>query len=190
MHKDSETTAAVWLSTLQNRVLKQVEKYARERKMLIPVRFTGSLEDLRSIVLRTTLPGQQTSTRLLSTSLTSFNDDELNEWCRQFQEYWLNLLAAFMELKRRTVGPTNTHTNTATKNEPERLNFLTNTDNPFLRVAVETMLAVFENDRLPSPSYTVRSEKEIVTEIVSRLSPGNRYLARRILERPDLTLKR
>lgn len=186
---NTDEDMAVWLTTLRNRVVKQIEKYTKYRKMLIPIRYTGSLEDLRSIALRTTLPGQKASPRLLSTILTSFNIDELNEWCRQFQEYWMQMLAAYTELKRRAADPTASLESNSDEDQ-ERLNFLTNNDAPYLRLAVETMLSIFERDRLPWPEYNRQSEVKIINELKSRLTAGNSYLGRRIVERPDLIVKR
>lgn len=192
MYDTGDDNPVLWWSTLQNRLRAQVVKYA-ERKMLIPIRFTGSLDDLRQLILRTTSPmGNRKSPSVeRSPDLLSFSDDEYNEWCRAFQEYWLALVRSYEELGKLTENGSHRlvlrSTNSATKTDCKNVQswYLSSDNVVFLRVAVEAMLNVFEKDRLPLTTNPAK-EMGLVELLKKRLDGGNAYMAAQLLRRIDL----
>lgn len=191
-----------WIVSLINRFNVQVKKYKNERRdMVIPIRFTGSTDDLRFIAAvknkhPRTVGDVKFSTRefivrLRTDDLQTFTDDELNEWCRIFHEYWLTLVKSIDAFKQRAE---NSFVTWATSDPPASKSFLAQTNSSYLGLSIELLLEIFEKDIYMGPrnvgnfssDTNVNRTSYDVVSVISRLSDVNRYLAKRILERPEL----
>lgn len=172
------------LSSLIKRVEKVQRAYVR-RGGVFPVSFTGSIDDLRTIASRlnitsstrslakerrsiVVLPrGQElpdgASIEMMCNDLSSFNDDQLNEWTKIFQEYWLTMLKTAKELLLWHTEPIVYRC--SMKSDPcASKSFLSLGNLPFARLSLERILLVFEEDGAkPSESDDVdakRAERE------------------------------
>lgn len=183
MKETDEEAPVLWWTRLENRMRVQLKKYCNQRKMLVPVRFTGSLDDLRQVVGVSSFG--KAAIGSVTADLRSFDRNEIIEWCSIFHEYWLKLLRSFDELRRRVIYHQKPSASNAEVEDART--FLSPREESFLRLSVEIMLEIFEKDRLP-PSNTENDENVIAWKLAGELDFCNRYMARKILERPELVL--
>lgn len=247
-----------WLYNLRNRVDLLNRKYAAKRGALIPVLFTGSIDDLRvvSTVRRRERPSpamplsqQRADDRkndlginggangandnggandndgendngssvvdraaglatdnnddethnnnrrkennatsnnvtLLTRDLSTFDDLELNEWCKIFQEYWLTLQRTTRELLHRFEHGSRSSNDST--DPPASKSFLSLNNERYIALSLELIIRVFEDDKWCPGTTDSSTESDMVGKVYRRLSFENRYLSKRIIERSEI----
>lgn len=152
------TKILLHLPNLENRLKRLIDVYTNYRYGLIPITFTGSLQDLRSIV---NCVDNRSSVSIMTKDLTSFTDAEYNEWCRMYQEYWLITLQAMNELREHKLP---SYSATLTRDS---------------YLSLDLLLNIFEKDTTANPTR----DNMLAVQMFQRMTFENQYLSKRIVER-------
>lgn len=154
------TKILMQLPNIENRLKRLVDKYANYRYGLIPILFTGSLQDLRNIT-NTVVGRSSTFMTMMTNELVTFTDEEYNEWCKMYQEYWLIMLQAVQELREHKLP---SYTTTLTRDS---------------YLALDRLLNLFERDTTGS----MERDNLLASRMFQRMTFENQYLCKRIIEK-------
>lgn len=148
------------LPNIEQRLKRLIDRYANHRYGLIPIRYTGSLQDLRNIV--NSVNGRPSSVSTMMTSdLATFTEAEYNEWCKMFQEYWLIMLQAVEELREQKLP---SYATTLTRDS-----YLT----------LDRLLNLFEQDT----TGIMERDDTSASQMFRRMTFENQYMSRRLIEK-------
>lgn len=155
------TKVLMQLPSVEMRLKRLVDKYANNRYGLIPVVFTGSLQDLRDIVNGNNEVDGRSSSMMMTNYFDTFTDDEYNEWCKMCQEYWLVMLQAVQEMREFRLP---SYTTTLTRDS---------------YLSLDRLLGLFERDT----TGVMERDNFLASRMFQRMTFENQYLAKRIIER-------
>lgn len=140
------------------RLKRLIDVYLNYRYGLIPIMFTGSLQDLRAIVNNV---DDRSSVSIMTKDLTTFTDAEYNQWCRMYQEYWLIMLQAMKEFREHKLP---SYAVTLCRDSYLSLDLLMN---------------IFEKDT----TANMKRDNMLAVQLFQRMTFENQYLSKRIVER-------
>lgn len=168
------------LPELNSRVEKVSQGFTT-RTGVYPISFTGSIDDLRQIASRSTRNGYR-QCKFLSRDLDTFSDDQLNEWTKIFQEYWLTMFKTSSELNRLAADTKGEYKCALKADPPASKSFLSPGNLSFARLSLERILPIFEEDLSNASRLADRDATE--QAVFHRLNFENKYLAKRLIQRP------
>lgn len=172
-----------------DRLNKQATKYI-DRGTLLPILFSGSLNDLELINKRieikkkinqlkiedvpkksdSNLKGDKTIKNYLISSLP---DQQANEWIELFQTHWYRLIDKMLELRSITQGNVSLKSSAATEEKRTADEILYSKS--ILLWEINALLGVFENDapNKQTPILEFINEREEVEKVRKKIESAN-----------------